>query len=86
MCFFCIILQQFYSFITFLVETFSTVRVYEKTDTKNNAEVYCETNGAVLLGYSKELIEASIACSLTDVLVNKPWLQRTGWFTHDMYC
>ncbi|XP_063419901.1 uncharacterized protein LOC134705065 isoform X1 [Mytilus trossulus] len=65
-------------------EIFSTVRVYKKTDTKNNAEVYCETNGAVLLGYSKELIEASISCSLTDVLVNRPWLQRTGCFMYRM--
>ncbi|XP_063422627.1 uncharacterized protein LOC134707071 [Mytilus trossulus] len=60
--------------------TFATIKVFNLKETKNDAELYCESISGVLLSYGTEFINAARFCSVTDVLTNKPWSQDYGCF------
>lgn len=62
----------------FFPGTFGTIKVFHLKETKNDAELYCESISGVLLSYGTEFINAARFCSVTEVLTNKPWSQNYG--------
>ncbi|XP_052094685.1 uncharacterized protein LOC127730352 [Mytilus californianus] len=60
--------------------TFATLKVFHLKETKNDAELYCESISGALLSYGTEFINAARSCSVTDVLTNKPWSLDYGCF------